>query len=671
MFGSDGVLYKDYVNEKTNFGFVTRTDIESVIENQVTNILENKNLRNYYLREFYNQIYTELNLKWIAVTSETNRETGYVEDVDGIVYQVSSFTEGPLRFLEPGAMIKFVPPTGYYFLGNGYTTEATRKGATSYKWCKIVSVTGDGTTVSSTGLGPIVLNDQIPYNLDLKPSISEIKPKFIRDLIDDVKLEMVDQIFAYRTFGLRYDRNDRQWKIVLQEDLDIYGDFNLSNAGDITGQQLDSSWVVLFETNNFNYEITYRTLRYIFESDQEVRFYYDSNKKIYDSKTGKIIKDKISVLNINTNVNTFNGTSPYTTNFDWEVSKEYRDGDGYVDSKKIEIVFFDDDDDGIIDNPNIFDEIVNLNNYVFTKLTETGNNVFNEFVDAETANIIQVATSSGVDTTASGSPIYYVTSDDLFYQLNSTTRQLALLYNYKAYVGRSGLKFQYIHASDENNRIDPSSTNIIDTYILTKQYDISYRSWLAGTVSAEPLPPSSDFLYRSYGTEINKIKSISDELIYHPVKYKVLFGDESSTDLQAVFKIVKNSERVVNDNQVKSNVISAINKFFALENWDFGETFYWNELSSYIMKELSPDLSSIIIVPRAATSYFGSLFEIKAEADEIFISSAKVKDVEIISAITAERLKSSGNIVTESATANTGIQSSTNTTTNTSGGFIY
>ena len=35
-----------------------------------------------------------------------------------------------------------------------------------------------------------------------------------------------------------------------------------------------------------------------------------------------------------------------------------------------------------------------------------------------------------------------------------------------------------------------------------------------------------------------KIKSLSDEIIYHPVKYKVLFGSKADTDLQGTFKVV-------------------------------------------------------------------------------------------------------------------------------------
>ena len=65
------------------------------------------------------------------------------------------------------------------------------------------------------------------------------------------------------------------------------------------------------------------------------------------------------------------------------------------------------------------------------------------------------------------------------------------------------------------------------------------------------------------------------------------------------------------------------------------------------MNELTPDISSVVIVPNKADSAFGSLFEIKAEADEIFINAATVADVEIISAVTASKLKATGAIVTE------------------------
>ena len=55
-----------------------------------------------------------------------------------------------------------------------------------------------------------------------------------------------------------------------------------------------------------------------------------------------------------------------------------------------------------------------------------------------------------------------------------------------------------------------------------------------------------------------KVKAISDEIIYHPVKYKILFGSKAVDNLQSIFKVVKNPEAVINDNDVKVRIISAI-----------------------------------------------------------------------------------------------------------------
>ena len=55
------------------------------------------------------------------------------------------------------------------------------------------------------------------------------------------------------------------------------------------------------------------------------------------------------------------------------------------------------------------------------------------------------------------------------------------------------------------------------------------------------------------------------------------------------------------------------------------------------------------------------MFEIKSEADEIFISSATVDNVEVISSLTASRLRSEGAIFIDQESA-TGVVSSLGTT---------
>jgi hypothetical protein len=110
----------------------------------------------------------------------------------------------------------------------------------------------------------------------------------------------------------------------------------------------------------------------------------------------------------------------------------------------------------------------------------------------------------------------------------------------------------------------------------------------------------------------------------------LLFGAVASPDLQASFKVTKTATSVVSDNDIKSRIITAVNQFFTLDNWNFGDTFYFTELSTYIMNQLTPDITNFIIVPRQDGSYFGSLFEIKCPSNQIFINGATVSDIEII-----------------------------------------
>ena len=104
--------------------------------------------------------------------------------------------------------------------------------------------------------------------------------------------------------------------------------------------------------------------------------------------------------------------------------------------------------------------------------------------------------------------------------------------------------------------------------------------------------------------------------------------------------------------EIKENIINLINQFFTIENWNFGDTFYFQELSAYIINSLTPALSSIVIVPKQADQTFGSLFEISCEKDEIFVSGATVDDIEIITSITASKIKSNGAITTTEKIAN-------------------
>jgi hypothetical protein len=206
--------------------------------------------------------------------------------------------------------------------------------------------------------------------------------------------------------------------------------------------------------------------------------------------------------------------------------------------------------------------------------------------------------------------------------------------------------------------------------VITKTYDEDFRTWLAkGQSTTKPSAPTIFDLENSYQASLDNLKSVSDEIIFNPGEYKMLFGPGADQTLQATFKVVKNPASSISDNQIKSDVISAIDNYFQINFWDFGDTFYFTELAAYIHNSLAPDLLSVVIVPSQATSGFGDLFQIFCEDNEVFLSSATVDNVEIINTLSAEKLKSSGNVISSSNTTSstTGTVSSTSSSSSSGG----
>ena len=180
--------------------------------------------------------------------------------------------------------------------------------------------------------------------------------------------------------------------------------------------------------------------------------------------------------------------------------------------------------------------------------------------------------------------------------------------------------------------------NLIDVYILSKSYDSLYRNWLVTGSGVEPTPPTSQALSDLYAPQLEKIKTISDELIFQPARYRVLFGQQADTSLRAVFKAVRNPSKYNSDNDLKSRILTAISDFFSVDNWDFGQSFYFSELATYVMNIMTPDITNFVIVPTVEGT-FGSLYEITCKSNEIFVSGVTVADIEVVSTLPLSDLK--------------------------------
>ena len=671
VFAEDGVLYREETEPAFTFTFNNNNEILSTINNSVESKLKEATARQFFYLKYGTKDLSSLSASWVSTTTGTNTNTGYFNA--GGPLAVGEFSTSNLKYAKVGSLVKFTSPDTREFL-NGKLVTAGTDNAQDRAWVKISAVVGDGSNNGEgnleSGLGPITLNDIIPANAVL----NAVFPVFTTTFTTALKDDLIDRINAYEEFGLRFNEETGAWSVITSANLSASSVFSLTNAGDTTATNLDQSWFFKFTNDGNTYTVTYRSLAYLFESEGQNKFHYDKTEKIYDYTTGTSVKDRVKVLKNNTVPSTGLGIG-YPIN--WQIVDTVEEADGYQDNRKVQVGFFDGDDDGVVDNPDIFDIIVDpetspATKFVFFEKYLSYNNI-ERFRPYASTNF--VVTQNETDITLPGSYAngqlfyFYDSAENVIKKYDSSTITLSTTTDYRARRGRSNINFQYKHHAGQDTRIDPSVSNIVDIYMLERSYDARFRTWLkdGGT---KPSASTSDQLRISYSGFLNPLKGLSDQIVYHPVKYKILFGSKADSEFQATFKVVKNTATNVTNAVIQTRVIQAINEFFALDNFDFGDTFYFTELAAYVHQQLAPDLLSVVIVPNQSGQSFGSLFQVSGADDEIFISGATVDDVSIIDAISANQLAASGTVVTSTTdtTSSTRSTSAVSSVTSSSAG---
>lgn len=666
IFAQDGILYRDNFIDSFSFDYNTTNDIFRVIYGQVAPIAQATETKQLFYADY--PLISLTNVYWHTSTLIANGCTGYFVDIDGNILQIGDIVANSNRYIQQGAIVRFSAGSGNYFDSQNYVKVGTpnQPGDKYYVYAAVELVVGDGTNNGQgnldSGAGPVTLNQRIPLALNGSQQTvlgDQVFAVFNVDFSNSLVQTMVSYVQAFANFGLRYDTDVNDWLIIAPENLNSTGGFDLTYAGDMSGQGLDSSWIISFETVGQTYTVSYRGLRYVFESVLETNFYYDGTTKIFDAKTGQTVQDQIKILKVNSNPD---NSMPLNLDYIWYIDKSIVEVDGYTNINRVQVTFSDSDNDGIPDNPELFDLIVdpsiNTNDkYVYFESTIGYDNfVVQTPVDKNLVNseYETLRAAEQAKTLYQNNQLFYIAPINQFYKLAVTGAVYTLVLQdglngsgtYTAKLGRQDLYFQYRHNSPNNKRIDPSPNNIIDLYVLTQQYTTDYLAWVQDSTGLviEPTPPTSEDLQINYSI-LDNYKTISDTIIYNPASFKPLFGSKAEPTLRATFKIVKNPNVVVSDNEIKTSVIAAINQYFDIANWDFGETFYFSELASYLHVQLSPNISSIIIVPANEAEAFGSLLQVNANINEIITSAATVDNVQIISAITAAQLNQTGLVI--------------------------
>ena len=662
-FSSDGAMWENNILPTTLFAWTNRNEIADLITNQVQPAISSATFKQFYYANFprinVNTGATALST-WHQSTTLANETTGYFQNALGAPVMVGTYSSTAFKYVVQKSLIKFVPPVingqPYYFDANNRLKAGlpTRPEDHMEIWASPLTIVGDGSNGGvgnlTNGQGPVALNNFVPTGA----VVDSIIPVFLTDLSTTIREEITQQILLYRNFGLGYDNDGTitgtagTWYLITSTNLNADATWSQTYAGNTSGQNLDASWMVQFVAVDNKYTITYRGLAYYFGSVLQTRFFFYGNQKIYDSRSGTTIKDFINVLAVNTKPDS---SSPLPGDIFTTIIGQPVESDGYIDDFQVLISYRDSDSDGVPDNPDFFDEIVaptvnpNLK-LVFLQQTVDFDNlqryllvepdvVNSDYPTYDSIGLVKFQYSPG--------QVFYAYSEQAFYKLTVNVAGVRVINSESGWIARTGrqaLYFQYRHNSPLTNRIDPGTTNIIDLYVVTQAYYTAYQNWITDTTGtvAEPDMPTIDELSTEY-QNLNEYKMLSDNIILNSVVFKPLFGPKAAKTLQATIKVIRAQNSTASTSEIQSSVLAAMNEYFSIDKWSFGDTFYFSELAAYLHRYLGTIISSVVLVPLDTQKYFGDMYEVRAEPSEIFVNGATIDNIVVIDALTSTNLR--------------------------------
>jgi hypothetical protein len=585
IFCDDGTISKHTTSTGFTFSFVSSNDIQSVFNQTLAPLIDSTALRSFYFDQYrtYRPItidFATFNLSWVTVNTVTGQSRGYFKNpIPQAVGPIFASLPNPLVYVTAGAMIKFRAPNTIAGDQQYFLPDGTITATKTYNAVSYIWTTVKQVigTGSNNGLGP--LNDgtgPIIFNNTISSNAIPI------------------EIIPVYENNLTYTFQSSILNLCLsQQSFGLSIDSVTRSWRIIEGSNLDASYNTgdMFE-NEFAMSNSGNDASWL------VKFNWDSGANAYNVT----IKNTKYIFKSNGQTGFFLDKS--SVNFDYKTNTVIKD--------KISVLSV---------NPDI---------------TGSGSSYPADY--SWQIDDVVVEADQYVDPTQVVVSLYDHLDSQHFSQLTDPDS-----FNNVVGVGntsRSGLKFQYIHNSGQNTRIDPAKSNIIDIYMLTADYNAAFRNWLLTGIGSKPVPPTSQSLENNYSADLEPIKTISDQIIYQPATYKILFGSKASPNLQATFKAVINNSSTLSNNAIISQILQGINNFFALENWDFGQSFYFSELSTYIMNLMTPDITNFLIVPNSGS--FGDLYEVACLSNEIFISGATAANIQIITAATAAQLTIAG-----------------------------
>lgn len=614
VFSDDGIYFSETYNPYDEIPVTRNATPSEMVTSFIQPMINRSEVSNFVRAKLLERAWVPTEeLVWTPSSNEAFLHTG---TIGGIMTTVDE-----ARLMD-GAILEFGEPHGQ-----------------GRKWATLKTILGDREVAGPLGsAGPVVLSTSVPSGWTVRRIIAA----YNATIPGDTAALIHDHVTAPLGFYLVYDTTESKYDLIELADTPASDQFQVAKITFVS----EAAW-----------RVTANGMRYVFESLKSVQWYNDGKRSV-DQDTGIDKRDIIRVLKINKDLNSQQGFA-LGMDYDLAIGKLYLNKDGSADPKRVTVHFKDGDLDGTADNPDLFYRIAGNGKTLFWSVSPDGYtpiynvHMFSNEVERTkpTVDLPQGSIAFDQDTKlfyvrgnhdddGINEPTWFVQRVGLFSYGSGRGPNTAKTFNNVAVEQEDPIAFQWKHYASTEHRIDPSRTNINDIFVLTSEYDYLTRLWVKNGAKMEDIPtPPSEIDLRLAFEEFEEYKMFSDQIVWRPVKYKFLFGNGAADELKAQFKVVKVQGTPLSDGEISSQIIKAINTYFDVARWDFGETFYFTELSAFIHQQLATSVASCVIVPMYEGAHFGDGFEIRARSDEIFISTAQVSDVVIINSNTAANLR--------------------------------
>jgi hypothetical protein len=430
-----------------------------------------------------------------------------------------------------------------------------------------------------------------------------------------------------------------------------YGEFTVSSATALTtsnillrnsaGTILSNDDITVTNTSGTNYKIIFWTYAVTVGELIDVIIGTSATLSTFADFSVRVSATFGLSVGTNSTTTTYTDASSY-------VYDDYLTPAGYVDSTKVKLLTSDTNDNPFAMLDITTGETVVMEQYI------------NNNIKYERASKTVVA-ASATTKVPEAATIYYNTTDTVWYireaggwsaltghvdQTTVTPPLIQINYNSIQYRVTEGItfvkdeftSFRWDHYADINKRIDPSTSNIVDMYVLSADYVRKVNEWIANDfLTTVPVAPNN-FELAKIMNSIEPKGAIADHIAYIPVQFKYLFGSYAKVENQAIFKVIKKLGVGYTDSEIKTAVSTKVNEYFAINNWDFGATFYFSELAAFLHKELGDYISSVVITPKYSGNKFEDLLSISCALNEIFMAVTTSSDVKIITQLASSEL---------------------------------